>query len=349
MKEVVDRVLTFMAEAVEPGAIARRDDLARMLCAWQLDHNADYRAMVDVPISGARWPGGIETIPAVPVALFKDLELCSFPVADTRITFRTSGTTGQRRGVVRLPEAHLYETAARLWFSRCFPDAPTTVVSLCPPGAQTDPGSDSSLGWMVDHFAGSIVHCFRDGALDAAGAWAALNAASGPSFLASTAFALDALLAAPGRAELGPDSLVMVTGGFKGRRVRLDAAELYRALPERLGAPRVVGEYGMSELASQLWTEPVPAGEVPGAFRAPPWLYVYAVDPLSGEPVTGEGLLRFVDLANVYTVIAIETLDLGVVERHPDGDRVTLKGRLEGAEARGCSIRAETLLERTRG
>jgi hypothetical protein len=71
---------------------------------------------------------------------------------------------------------------------------------------------------------------------------------------------------------------------------------------------------------------------------------VYTVDPMTGEPVAGEGLLRFVDLANVDSVLAIETMDVGVV----DGPWVELRGRLAGAEARGCSLRAEELLAKQR-
>jgi hypothetical protein len=164
----------------------------------------------------------------------------------------------------------------------------------------------------------------------------------GPVFLAATAFALDTLFQQRGSVVLDPRSVLMVTGGFKGRRARLDAPELYAAVPERLGQPRVVGEYGMTELSSQLWTEPVGAGALPGAFRAPPWMRVYAADPVSGEPLPegAPGVLRFVDLCNVDSVVAIETKDLGSVV---DG-WVTLHGRLEGAEARGCSLRAEAFV-----
>ena len=70
----------------------------------------------------------------------------------------------------------------------------------------------------------------------------AWNALDKPCFLAATAFALDALFATQGQVELGPDSLVMVTGGFKGRRVRLDDAALSAEIAVRLGNPRAVGE-----------------------------------------------------------------------------------------------------------
>jgi hypothetical protein len=105
----------------------------------------------------------------------------------------------------------------------------------------------------------------------------------------------------------------MVTGGFKGRRVRLDAPGLYASLGQRLGQTRVVGEYGMTELSSQLWSDPVPAGQQPGDFVAPPWLRVYTVDPATGQPAS-PGLLRFVDLANRWSVLAIETMDMGIVD-----------------------------------
>jgi len=315
------------------------DALALDLFRWQRQHNPTYRALADDVD-----PRAVEEIPAVPVALFQSLVLTSFPAEEARVVFRTSGTTGSVRGVTRLRDTSVYDLGAWRHFRASVGHLPERVASLCP-----DDG-DSSLGHMVAHFSATLSgpRAFPPIALFTAGAvvpdaWARLAAAAekGSLFLAATAFALDALFALPGRAALGPESLVMVTGGFKGRAVRLDAPGLYAAIPDRLGAPRVIGEYGMTELSSQLWTEPVPAGAVPGAFVAPPWLRVYTVDPVTGAPVEGEGLLRFVDLANVDSVLSIETMDLGVV----DGPRVTLRGRLAGAEARGCSLRAEDFLE----
>lgn len=281
-------------------------------------------------------PTGAYDVPAVPVACFRDLDLGPSPPLPSDVVFRTSGTTGSGRGVHRSRDTVLYDLAAVTHFRRRVPRAPRRVVSLCPTDA------DSSLGHMLARF-GTVEPCF-DGEV-AGDTWAHLDR---PCLLAATAFALDALLATPGKATLDARSVVMVTGGFKGRHTRLDAASLYQAIPARLGRPRVVGEYGMTELSSQCWTEPVAAGEVPGAFVAPPWMRVYAVNPVSGERVAGPGALRFVDLANLGSVLAIETQDLGLVDPRPDGDRVTLLGRLEGAELRGCSLRAERLASEAR-
>jgi hypothetical protein len=97
----------------------------------------------------------------------------------------------------------------------------------------------------------------------------------------------------------------------------------------------------MTELCSQLWTDPVSAGGVPAEFVAPPWLRAWTVDPFNAQPAPAGGLLRFCDLANLDSVLCIETQDLGVVEERAEGDRVRLVGRVDGAELRGCSLRAE--------
>lgn len=291
-------------------------------------------------IYGPGDPTTVSEVPAVPVSLFKELDLGPQPPLPGDVVFRTSGTTGQVRGVHRSRNTTLYDLGAPRHLAACVGRWPDTIFSLCPTDA------DSSLGHMVGAL-GRVTATFGSAGV-AGDAWETLArlAHAGPVFVAATAFALDAFFAQGGRVGLGPDSLVMVTGGFKGRHTRLDAPGLYRALPDHLGAPRVVGEYGMTELGSQLWTDLVPAGAVPGTFRAPRWLRVYTVDPTTGQPVAGEGVLRFVDLANTGSVLAVETQDLGVVVAAADGDRVTLRGRLEGAELRGCSLRAERARER---
>ncbi len=333
-----DEVLGALRRGV---TVAEADALALALFHWQRRQSPLYAAMTvraDGREPDPQVPG---EIPALPVALFKELSVRTFHGPPGRVFF-TSGTTGSTRGEHALLDTAVYDEGAWSHFTRVLPDVPARTVSLCPAG-----DSDSSLGHMVAAFArragGELVGAFDPTAGVSPATFAELDR---PAFLASTAFSLDALFALDGGARLGPDSLVMVTGGFKGRRVRLDSAELYAEIGRRLGAPRVVGEYGMTELCSQLWTEPVRSGAQPGVFLAPTWLRVYTVDPVTALPVDGEGLLRFVDLANTDSAVAIETMDLGVVEHSASGDRVTLRGRATGSELRGCSLRAEDLLQR---
>lgn len=100
----------------------------------------------------------------------------------------------------------------------------------------------------------------------------------------------------------------------------------------------------MSELSSQLYTRGIELGRPTGLYRAPHWLRVRAVDPMTLQPLpAGEtGLLRFDDLANTDSVAAIQTSDLGCVT--PDG--VALYGRAPGATPRGCSLAVEEIIAR---
>ena len=105
----------------------------------------------------------------------------------------------------------------------------------------------------------------------------------------------------------------------------------------------VVGEYGMTELSSQLYEATlVEPGAPHGVFVAPPWMRVVAVDPATLAPVPeGEiGIARIVDLANVDSAVAVQTADRVRVR----GDHVELLGRLPGATPRGCSLAVEEIL-----
>ena len=145
-----------------------------------------------------------------------------------------------------------------------------------------------------------------------------------------------------------PDgSVVMQTGGYKGRVRSIPPAELRREAARVFEIPEaaIVSEYGMTELSSQLYEGTLPGGSLSAPanlYLEPPWLRVVPVDPVSLEPVAPgkTGLARFVDLANVDSAIAIVTRDL--VRR--TGPGIELLGREPGAPPRGCSLAIEALL-----
>jgi hypothetical protein len=172
--------------------------------------------------------------------------------------------------------------------------------------------------------------------------------------LLGTAFALVRLLddLAGARLALPPGSVVMQTGGFKGRTREVSMEELRAGVSDalQLSPSRVVGEYGMTELTSQLYEGTVAEsalaaskpGALPGIYFEPPWLQVTPVDPVSLRPVAeGEaGLACFTDLGNVDSAVRVVTQDL--VRRQQGG--IQLLGRQPGAPARGCSLAIEALL-----
>jgi hypothetical protein len=301
--------------------------LALALFEEQIAHNPDYAAFC-AGVRPQRW----EEIPAVPVALFRDLPLCSFPIEETGVIFRTSGTTGPR-GVVRAKDSELYDLGAEMHALAVLGALPRQGVSL----VSTAP--DSSLGHMCRRFAPALLPCFDPArGLDVAGALAALSSATEPLFVPATAFALAELLEGmTGPIPLPAGSVLMVTGGYKGRLRSIPEGQMAEALAEAFPGARLVGEYGMTELSSQLWS-----ARLGDPFVPPPWLRVRAVDPWTGEdaPV---GVLRFYDLANRWHVLAVETRDRGEVL--PDGS-VVLHGRLGEMEPRGCSLTVEELWAR---
>jgi hypothetical protein len=138
------------------------------------------------------------------------------------------------------------------------------------------------------------------------------------------------------------------TGGYKKRSRSVPRAELHRFVIERLGIPaqRIVCEYGMSELSSQAYDgtisvteDPLPiAHQPPRVFHFPPWARIQIVSPETGREVAdGEmGLIRVFDLANVASVLSVQTEDLGLRR----GDGFEFLGRASAAEPRGCSLMA---------
>ena len=331
------RVLAFLRACLAdppPGRAAVEAE-ALALFRWQVARCPACAAFAD-----GREPASLAEIPAVPVAVFQDVAFTCFPPEEARYAFRTSGTTAGRPGVHRLRSTAAYDLGSAGWFQRMVPGAPVRCLSLVPSPSDAPA---SSLSHMVGLLRPDAVFLADgSGAFDPAEAWAALGAVREPVFLAATGIALSRLLDAPGSADLPEGSLAMVTGGFKGRRHVEDAPLLYAEAGRRLSGARHVGEYGMTELSSQAWTGPVPFAEADpeGPFHPPPWLVPIAVDSGAGTPLPPgrRGQLRFVDLANVESVLAIETMDEGTVL--PDGS-IRLHGRLPGAPARGCSLTAE--------
>ncbi len=143
------------------------------------------------------------------------------------------------------------------------------------------------------------------------------------------------------RLDANSGVVVMETGGLKGRVRPVDPARQRERLLSVFGegTTEIVGEYGMTELTSQLYEGTLRGGALsgpPGVYLPAPWLRVDAVDPhtLCPLPEGGVGLARFVDLANIDSAVSILTQDL-VRQRSPG---VELLGRAPGAPARGCSL-----------
>jgi len=336
------------------------DALAREVFAHQFALNTPYRLFCErrgaSPSTVEHWT----QVPAVPTDAFKAAPLvCGGPEAAGTV-FRTSGTTAgrERRGEHWFTDLSLYDAALREGFAaHLLPEGGRMrMLSLIRP---PDEVPDSSLSHMVGEVArelgapGSGYFVGEEG-IDAAAFGAALREAEAggtPVCVLGTSFAfvhwLDAVEAGDERFALPPGSRVMDTGGFKGRSREVSREELYAALGERLGIGTewCVNEYGMTEMSSQFY-DGVAGVPGPRLHRGPTWVRTRAVDPETLEPLPeGEvGVLRHWDLANLDSVMTIQTADLGFAA--PEGIRVL--GRARGAEARGCSIAMDQFLSASR-
>lgn len=324
--------------------------------AVQFDQNVAYqqwckRAGIS-PGTIARWT----EIPAMPTAAFKELEVTSLAAADRTSVFHSSGTTEQRpsRHFHSADSIALYEASLLAWFeSRVLGrrDEKVRLLALTPSPVSAP---RSSLVHMFE----TLRREFGDersgffGGMDDTGAWtldsagmeAAIRESSGPVLLLGTAFSyvnwIDELIAGDRRLSLPRGSRVLETGGYKGRSRTLPKAELHQLMVERLGVGPggIVCEYGMSELSSQAYDVPHRQSTDPAArcFRFPPWARVMVVSPETGREVRdGEtGLVRVFDLANLWSVSAVQTEDLAIRR----GEGFELIGRASMAEARGCSL-----------
>ena len=128
------------------------------------------------------------------------------------------------------------------------------------------------------------------------------------------------------------DTIVMETGGMKGRREELPKEAFHRILCDAFGVSAIHSEYGMAELTSQAYSD----GR--GVFRCPPWMRVMARDVNDPFDRLGSGVrggLDIIDLANRYSCAFISTQDTG---RVADDGSFTVEGRIDRSDIRGCNL-----------
>ena len=363
--ELKQRLLAVIARGAHaPLDRAEFGALALAVFAHQYACNAPYRAFCDrrgaTPQAVRHWAD----VPAVPTDAFKAAALVCGDPSSAAAVFRTSGTTQgrERRGAHFFPDLALYGAALRAGFrAHLLPDgARPRILSLVPSPADLP---DSSLSHMVGEVmrdfaaAGSGWFVSPDGGIAGGRLREALRSAQAdgvPVCIPGTAFAfvhwLDELAAGGERFRLAEGSRVMDTGGFKGRSREVTRPELYAAIHDRLGVAPAwsVNEYGMTEMSSQFYDGAAGSAPAPDErlHTGPAWVRTQAADPETLRPLPdGEvGVLRHWDLANLHSVMAIQTADLGYTT--PAGFRVL--GRATGAEARGCSIAMDELLSAIR-
>lgn len=327
--------------------------VALRLFRFQLSANPIYRGFFDAGRRSA--PSHWKMIPALPSAAFKRAQITAFPPDAVQTWFETSGTTESETGRHYFETLEVYEKAVIPPFKRfLLPDSERMRMEfLTPPPAQLP---HSSLVHMMDtvrqrfgttdsgyHGTGSSVNMDT---LSASLTEAAQR--QHPVFLLGTAFAFVHALEEMSRRGLHFDlpfgSRIMETGGFKGRSREISRPDFYAALSENFSIPvfNIVNEYGMTELSSQFYDcslrDQAPSEQKFG----PEWTRVVIVNPETGVecPCGTPGLIKVIDLANVGSVMSLQTEDVGIASE--DGS-FRIMGRVERSSPRGCSLAMEPL------
>lgn len=317
----------------------RFDALARQLFAWQITRVPTFRRLCEAhgvtPKNLRSW----KDIPAVPQQLFKLEKLYAHGTKNPAAIYETSGTTTGQPGRQHLLDTTIYKAVSVEGARRVgLLDGKVDLHYLVPPQKAA---RHSSLSAMFGFWQKDAPFWVDEGKFDFEILRTILLRVTKPVGICGTAFSfvhlLDEWNGLP-QLELPRGSWILETGGFKGRSREVSKPDLYRQLAKLFSVPdsAIWNEYGMSELSSQAY-----ARGTKGLHQTPPWTRVLVVNPATGREVAvgQQGLVRWIDLANTDSVMALQTLDLA--ERTSQGFR--LIGRLPRTEPRGCSLSIEDL------
>lgn len=249
----------------------------------------------------------VDEIPFLPIEFFRSHRIYSASSAP-QLTFSSSGTTGGETSHHYVASAALYERSIVDCFTHFYGDPAQYELRTLLPSYR----DGSSLLYMVRHLQPL---CTGRRVL-----------------LLGVTFAL-LEQARAGRAErLAEGSIVMETGGMKGRMQQIDRAELHAQLCAAYGVEAIHSEYGMCELLSQSYSS---GG---GIFYPSPTQRVLARrldNPLRLCAADEVGGINIIDLANVDSCSFIATGDRGIV--HADHS-FEIHGRIETEILRGCNM-----------
>lgn len=321
---------------------ARFQSLTLEVFRFQYHHNIVYRTYLETLKIQPSAVQSIEQIPFLPISFFKSHRVQTDSFNPQKI-FESSGTTGESKSRHMVKDLLLYEHSFSQGFKMFYgPVENYCIVALLPSYLER---KNSSLIYMVEMLIKQTKHSDSSFYLNEYDKlFEILNKVEKQqqkTLLIGVSFAL---LDFAEKFHLSlQHTIVMETGGMKGRRKEMIRPELHATLQQAFGISNIHSEYGMTELLSQAYSK----GK--GIFHCPPWMKVFIrdeEDPLSvrsGRQPAGGGLhdvplagaINIIDLANVHSCSFIATDDIGKL--YSDGGFEVL-GRMDNSDIRGCSL-----------
>jgi hypothetical protein len=273
----------------------------------------------------------LEDIPFLPISFFKtEKVVCGSFSPD--IVFTSSGTTGSEVSKHYVKDIALYEQSYLSTFKQFYgPIEDYCILALLPSYLERE---GSSLIYMAGDLIKKSKHGDSGFYLDhhdrLYDLLLRLEATDTKILLLGVSFAL-LDMAEKYRSNLR-NTIIMETGGMKGRRKEMIREELHHILKVGFGVPHIHSEYGMTELLSQAYSK----GN--GIFKAPNWMKILTretEDPLTLQEPEKTGGINIIDLANLHSCAFIATQDLGKV--YTDGS-FEISGRFDHSDIRGCNL-----------
>lgn len=310
---------------------AEFEKLALQVFKFQFENNRVYRSFCDLLYKHPAEIKSINDIPFLPIQFFKTREVLSSK-AEIHTTFTSSGTTGSETSKHHVTDIDIYNQSFTKGFEQFYGNIEDYVILGLLPSYLERQGS--SLIHMVDAMIKTSKHpesgFYLNNLSELKDQLIKLDTEGKKILLIGVSFALLDLVEAF-QFQL-KNTIIMETGGMKGKRKELIRNELHAILKEGFGVENIHSEYGMTELLSQAYS----TGN--GIFNCPPWMKVLTRDTEDALTIQSSGKsggINVIDLANINSCSFIATQDLGRVKI--DGSFEVI-GRFDSSDIRGCNL-----------
>lgn len=307
------------------------EKMALKVFRHQYDHNFVYNQFCNLLNKNKSNVKSLTEIPFLPIQFFKSHQVLSSSTP-VQQTFTSSGTTGMITSQHLITDITWYEESYRKAFAQFYGNIEDYAVLALLPSYLDRQGS--SLIYMVKDLIDSSNHSESGFYLNNYNELAAkiieLDNAGQNVLLIGVTYALLDLIEMQ-KFEL-KNTIIMETGGMKGKRKEMIREELHQLLCEGFGVSNIHSEYGMTELLSQAYS----LGD--GVFECPNWMHLLirdTEDALTYVEVQKTGGINVIDLANYNSCAFIATQDLG--KKYPNNSFEVL-GRFDNSDIRGCNL-----------
>lgn len=298
---------------------------------YQYKNNGVYRSYCDLLNVATSDVTHYNDIPFLPIQFFKTHHVVSSKSKNEAI-FTSSGTTGVITSKHHVTDIKIYESSYLKGFETFYGDIEDYVVLALLPSYLEREGS--SLIYMVEDLIKRSKNTDSGFYLNNTNALRqkiiGLENKGQKTLLIGVSFALLDFIEQD-NFQLN-HTIIMETGGMKGRRKELIREELHYTLKKGFGVDHIHSEYGMTELLSQAYSK----GD--GLFNCPPWMKILIrepEDPLSISNTTKSGGINIIDLANYNSCAFIATQDLGKLHSN---NSFEILGRFDHSDIRGCNL-----------